>query len=205
MQTNLVQHFIDMKRKTTTRRRSTKKKLTPGKKIAIGLMVAGGGFLAWKYLISPMIKKPEPEPIPVPGGSVDQATQEVVNTVQTLPVNTTPPVKQLSPIGTPGNEQNWGAFLKYGERGGEIETFQKLINRIYNAKRSAKRITVDGVYGNETLKARNELFNKTKPVNLKLAYDTFKQFEKGAGFATAAGSFGTNIFGGIEFNQPGQL
>jgi len=209
VQINWEQLFIDMRKKTTTRRRSTKKKLTPGKKIAIGLMVAGGGFLAWKYLISPMINKPEPGPTPgstpVPGGSIDQASDNVINQVQQIPVNTTPPVKTLSPIGTPGNKQNWGLFLKYGDRGGEIETFQKLINRIYQAKRSAKRIKVDGVYGNETLKARNELFNPKKQVNLKLAYDTFKQFEKGAGFATAAGSFGTNIFGGIEFNQPGQL
>jgi hypothetical protein len=190
-----------MRKKTTTRRRSTTKKLTPGKKIAIGLMVAGGGFLAWKYLISPMINKPEPGPTPGPGGSVDQATQDVVNTVQTLPVNTTPPVKQLSPIGTPGNQQNWGAFLKYGERGGEIETFQKLINRIYQAKRSAKRISVDGAYGNETLKARNELFNKSKPVNLKLAYDTFKQFEKGAGFSKAGANFVPTMGGLIIVND----
>lgn len=190
-----------MRKKTITRRRSPKKKLTPGKKIAIGLMVAGGGYLAWKYLISPMINKPETEPTPAPGGSVDQATQDVVNTVQTLPVNTTPPVKKLSPIGTPGNQQNWGAFLKYGERGGEIETFQKLINRIYQAKRSAKRITVDGVYGNETLKARNELFNTSKPVNLKLAYDTFKKFESESGFAKAGANFASTMGGLIIVND----
>lgn len=173
-----------MRAKRTTRR----KKLSTGQKVAIGAMVVGGGFLAWKYLIQPMInKEPEPEPV-TGGGSVDQATTNVVTQVQQLPVNVKP---KLTAIGTPGNQQDWGVMLKYGDKGGEIETLQKLINRIYKAKRSVKSIKVDGVYGNETLKARNELFNKDRGVNLTLAFNTFKQLEKSAGVSTGSISFPT--------------
>jgi len=167
------------------KRKTRRKPMTTGKKIALGLIVAGGGFLAWRYLLKPMFDKNEPAPAPGGGGSgtVDQQTTDVIEQVQTLPVNEKP---KLTAIGTPGEKQNWGTFLKYGDKGGEIETLQKLINRIYQAKRSAKRIKVDGSYGAETLKARQELFRQDRSVNLKLAYDTFKQAEKSAGFSGSA-------------------
>lgn len=168
-------------------RKTTRKKMSTGKKVALGLIIAGGGFLTWKYLIKPMFNKDLPGPAPMPGGggsgTVDQQTNDVIDQVQQIPPNVKP---KLTPIGTPGNRQNWGIDLKYGDKGGEIETLQKLINRIYTAKRSSKRIKVDGSYGNETLKARNELFNKTKPVDLKLAFDTYKFFEKKSGASKAA-------------------
>jgi hypothetical protein len=186
-----------MRRKTTTR-----KKMSTGKKIALGVVIAGGGWLTWKYLISPMINKGQQEPTgpePTNAGTVNDQTQNVIDNVQSLPVNT-PPKPKLTPIGSAGSSQDWGVFLKYNDRGGEIETFQKLINRIYQAKRSAKRVKVDGVYGNETLKARNELFNQSRPVNLKLAYDTFKKFESKQGFGKAGASFG-NMGGLIIVND----
>lgn len=190
-----------MRRKTTARR-----KMSTGKKIALGVIIAGGGWLTWRYLISPMINKkpenlPEDQVNPFATGTVNDQTQNVIDQVQTLPVNQKP---KLTAIGSAGNTQDWGVFLKYNDRGGEIETLQKLINRIYQAKRSAKRVTVDGVYGNETLKARNELFRQDRPVNLKLAYDTFKKLESGTGFGKAGASFGTNIFGNIEIKKPGE-
>jgi hypothetical protein len=184
-----------MRRKTTARR-----KMSTGKKIALGVVIAGGGWLTWKYLISPMINKgSEPTaPEPTGGGTVNDQTQNVIDQVQTLPVNQKP---KLTPIGSAGSSQDWGVFLKYNDRGGEIETFQKLINRIYQAKRSAKRVKVDGVYGGETLKARNELFKQDRPVNLKLAYDTFKKFESGAGFAKAGANFVPSMGGLIIVND----
>lgn len=166
------------------RKRTTRKKMSTGKKVALGLIIAGGGFLTWKYVIKPMLQ-PEPEPMPGGGGSgtVDQQSTEVINQVQQIPTNVKP---KLTAIGTPGQRQNWGVNLKYGDKGGEIETLQKLINRIYQAKRSAKRIKVDGQYFNETLKARQELFDKSKPVTLKVAFDTLKTIEKQTGFKPAA-------------------
>jgi hypothetical protein len=168
-----------------TKRKTRRKPMTTGKKIALGLIIGGAGFLSWKYIIKPILKPEQPEPAPGGGGSgtVDQQTTNVIDQVQNLPVNQKP---KLTAIGTPGQRQDWGVNLKYGDKGGEIETLQKLINRIYQAKRSAKRIKVDGVYGNETLKARQELFDKSKPVNLKLAFDTYKRIEKQTGVKPAA-------------------
>jgi hypothetical protein len=166
-------------------KRKTRKKMSTGKKIALGLIIGGAGFLSWKYIIKPMLKPDDQEPAPGGGGSgtVDQQSTQVINQVQQIPPNVKP---KLTAKGTPGQRQDWGVNLKYGDKGGEIETLQKLINRIYQAKRSAKRIKVDGAYGNETLKARQELFDKSKPVNLKLAFDTLKRIEKQTGFKPAA-------------------
>lgn len=179
------------------RKRTTRKKMSTGKKVALGLIIAGGGFLTWKYVIKPMLQ-PEPEPMPGGGGSgtVDQQSTEVINQVQQIPTNVKP---KLTAIGTPGQRQNWGVNLKYGDKGGEIETLQKLINRIYQAKRSAKRIKVDGQYFNETLKARQELFDKSKPVTLKVAFDTLKTIEKQTGFKPAAPS---DDLGSIPMKNP---
>lgn len=57
--------------------------------------------------------------------------------------------RKLSPIGSSSKTQNWGMKLYKGDKGGEIETLQKLFNRLSKVY-GTNQITVDGVYGNET-------------------------------------------------------
>lgn len=57
--------------------------------------------------------------------------------------------RKLSAIGSSSKKQNWGMKLYKGDKGGEIETLQKLFNRLSKVY-GTNKITVDGVYGNET-------------------------------------------------------
>ena len=95
-----------MKRKPTTKRKATTRRKTPAKKnnlrpLIIGAAVIGGGYLAYEYLIKPMLNKtdedtPPPPPPPVvppvlppdttPGK--DPALTTVIQTVTNLPAGT---------------------------------------------------------------------------------------------------------------------
>lgn len=56
-------------------------------KILIGVGVLGAGFLAYKLLTKP---KPVPAPAPAPGGTVNDALNNTVQNVQTVPKNVKP-------------------------------------------------------------------------------------------------------------------
>jgi|688.fasta_scaffold29901_15 hypothetical protein len=57
--------------------------------------------------------------------------------------------RKLSPLGTPSNKLNWGMKLYKGDKGGEIESLQRLFNRLSSVY-GTNQITVDGVYGKQT-------------------------------------------------------
>jgi hypothetical protein len=167
------------KRNLPARRRTAprKKSLSIPAKIAIGAGVLAAGWLIYDRFI----KKPEapqmPQALPDPN-----AAAGLIGAVQQLPENTTPKPapRKLSPIGTPENKQSWNNLkLFYGDKGGEIETMQKLFNRVsklYNQP----TIKVDGVWGPATEEKKLKIMGSGKGFNLTQVYKVVKSNEQKA-------------------------
>ena len=155
------------------KKRTSKKKMSTGKKIAIGVAVAGGGYLAWEFLIKPMIQKEEP--MQPETQSPDDQIQNVIDTAQSVPTNSAPK-STLSPIGTPANKINWGAKVYYGSKGAEVQVIQKLFNAIARLN-NTYTIKEDGIFGNETLAKKRANFGSVDYVTPKQVYDRLQQWK----------------------------
>lgn len=160
-------------RKPTARRKRTTKKKGGVKTLLILGAAAGGGYLAWKYLLQPMF---QPAPIVPPPPALPPATppgSDVISAVNTAPVNEAP---KLSPKGTPDNKLKYDLPLKEGDKGGEIEKLQKILNVISGYYNTSK-ISVDGVYGSQT---KNKLYNVTGKtvITLNQALDKYEAVKK---------------------------
>ena len=159
------------------KKRTSKKKMSTGAKVAVGVAVIGGGYLAWEYLVKPMLNKDKPEEPKTPQESEQQATA-VIQAVQQIPVNTAP-VSNLSPIGTAPNKINWGAKIKYGDKGGEVQVIQKLFNAIAKIYGSYT-IAEDGIFGNETLAKKRGNFGAVYTITPKQVYDKLQTVKSAA-------------------------
>jgi len=98
---------------------------------------------------------------------------DVISAVNTAPVNEAP---KLSPKGTPDNKLKYDLPLKEGDKGGEIEKLQKILNVISGYYNTSK-ISVDGVYGSQT---KNKLYNVTGKtvITLNQALDKYEAVKK---------------------------
>jgi len=160
-------------RKPTTRRKRTTKKKGGVKTLLILGAAAGGGYLAWKYLLQPMFQPAATEPTPPALPPVTPPGSDVIAAVNTAPVNEAP---KLSPKGTPDNKLKYDLPLKEGDKGGEIEKLQKILNVISGYYNTSK-ISVDGVYGSQT---KNKLYNVTGKtvITLNQALDKYEAVKK---------------------------
>jgi hypothetical protein len=148
-----------MKRKTT-RRRSTRTKKGGGLKTILILgAAAGGGYLAWQYIFKPMFTPPpSPPALPPalpPAGSAPGT--DIIAAANEAPVNEAP---KLSPKGTPDGQLKYDLPLKEGDKGGEIEKLQKILN-VISGYYNTDKISVDGVYGPQTKKKLYNVTGKT--------------------------------------------
>jgi hypothetical protein len=160
-------------RKPTTRRKRTTKKKSGVKTLLILGAAAGGGYLAWKYFLQPMFQPAATEPTPPAFPPVTPPGSDVIEAVNTAPVNEAP---KLSPKGTPDNKLKYDLPLKEGDKGGEIEKLQKILNVISGYYNTSK-ISVDGVYGSQT---KNKLYNVTGKtvITLNQALDKYEAVKK---------------------------
>lgn len=149
-----------MKRSTTRRKRPTKKKSNL-KPLLIGALAIGGGWAIWNYIIKPMQTPPgdDKPPVPeLPPAAPDLSPgSEVIDAANNAPVNT---VETLSPKGTKDSKLKYDLLLKPGDKGGEIEKLQKILNAISEYYKTYK-IKVDGEYGNITKKKLYNVTGKT--------------------------------------------
>jgi hypothetical protein len=94
--------------------------------------------------------------------------------------------RKLSPLGTASNKLNWGMKLYKGDKGGEIESLQRLFNRLSKVY-GTNQITVDGVYGSQTDAKR--IGNKfSDGITLMKLYKIVYAQEKKKNIKAAAGS-----------------
>lgn len=200
------------------RRTVKKKKMSTGAKIAIGVVVAGGAYAAWEFLIKPMIEKSKdekpkdekpPADIPKNQEQVENQVQQVIEQVQQMPANVAPKPR-LSPIGTPFNKIDYNAKIFYGDKGAEVEFVQSAYNtaiKWLNAKnsefmydRNTQRtpIATDGKFGKKTYQALKSVFTPkqlSSGITPKIALDWKNKVE--ATFATGATA---NLVGGTFGN-----
>lgn len=175
-----------MKRSTTRRKRPTKKKSNL-KPLLIGALAIGGGWAIWNYLLKPMQTPPMDDKPPLPDLPPVVPGAEVIDAANNAPVNT---VEQLSPKGTPDNKLKYDLILKPGDKGGEIEKLQKILNAISNYYKTYK-IGVDGIYGDQTKK---KLFNVTGKtyITLNQALTKYRAVEAAYGKKKNSGVDTTN-------------
>lgn len=149
-----------------------KKKISTGGKIAIGAGVALTGYLIWDNFI----KKPKP-----PQTKMQQyaAPQNGVGVVAQIPTGGGGGVGGLSPMGTSPKNLNWKLSLTRGMKGGEIESLQRLFNRVSKAY-GKTGITVDGDYGGKTEDKKQRIMGSS-PITLTKVYTHVKNVEEDKG------------------------
>jgi len=155
-------------RKPTTRRKRPTKKKSNFKPLIIGALAIGGGWALWNYVIKPMSAPSMPDTPPIPDLPPVAPGTELITAANTAPVNV---VETLSPKGTPDNKLKYDLILKPGDKGGEIEKLQKILNAISNYYKTYK-ISIDGIYGDQTKK---KLFNVTGKTYITLN-DALKKY-----------------------------
>jgi hypothetical protein len=177
--------------KKTQKRRNTKKAgMSTITKVVIGGAGLSLAYLGYDYFIvkpkrsAEALKKAAEDAAKVTANVITDGTNantvfnaivpDVFNNSDNaaiLPEN----ARKLSPIGTPGNKQNWGMKLYKGDKGGEIETLQKLFNRLSKVY-GTNKITVDGDFGSATENKRtgNKFDNG---VTLMKVYNQVKKVE----------------------------
>jgi hypothetical protein len=152
------------------KKRTTKKKMSTGGKIAVGVVVVAGGWLAWEFLLKDMFKRPEPVQAPTLAPSTVTTPDPVVSIISSAQ-NTTPnQAGALSPLGTAREKLRYNSPMVYGSKGEEVKVMQIILNNIaklYNAN----PISTDGVWGPETTGRVNKLFGGAKTVTLKRAFE----------------------------------
>jgi hypothetical protein len=143
---------IGTKRKIVKRRKTTKSVLP---KILIGTAVIGGGYYLYKYVIKPYLQSGSQNLTNTPtvtGITADGIINEVISSASA----TTPNIpsagagQTFSPIGTAWEALDKTTPIKYGSKGQEVATMQKLINDIAKAKGWKTRVNVDGIFGQNT-------------------------------------------------------
>jgi len=167
---------IKRKTKSSTparRRPATKKQgLSTGAKFALGAGVIAGVYLIYDNFLKvpPVVVPPLP---PNAEDLIDKANSLPENTV----INKPPEKPRLTPIGTPEKNQSWNkAKLFYGDKGGEIETMQKLFNRVsklYNQP----IIKIDGNWGPATEAKKIKIMGTGTGFNLMNVYNVVKANE----------------------------
>lgn len=176
-------------RKPATRRKRPTKKKNNFKPLIFGGLAIAGGWALWNYVIKPMTT---PKMDDTPPGDENLDTDlppgtEVIDAANNAPVNT---VVTLSPKGTPDAKLKYDLILKPGDRGGEIEKLQKILNAISNFYGTYK-IGVDGIYGDQTKK---KLFNVTGKtyITLNQALTKYRAVEAAYGKKKSNGVDTTN-------------
>ena len=175
------------------RKKSGSKKSNTGK-IILGLAVLGGAaYAGYQFLYKPMQEKKDAEEAAKKAAAAAQAAaaagssnalpttapaiETAIQAVQQVEPNV---VKEtLSPIGTPANKINWGAKIKYGDKGGEVQIAQKLFNAIAKLAGSAT-IDEDGIYGKDTLTKKRLNFGSVYTITPKQVYNKFLDRKKTA-------------------------
>jgi len=156
-------------------------KWSTGKKIAVTVIVGGvaigGGLLIRNQLRKNALKAPPMMPSDI------IPSFDPVSVIQTA--SSLLPGSGISPSGTPGSAQDWDKVIRYGHRGGEVETAQKLFNRISKI-RGYGSIVVDGDWGPKTEAKKKQLFG-TSTVTLAKIYRTLQQLE-GGGSGSSSGA-----------------
>lgn len=167
--------------KKTKKKPKSKKSNLP--KFLLGAAVLGGvGYAAYEFWYKPMQTKKTAadaaasaqQAAASAGATVAApAIQNAIQQVQAVQTNTIP-ASSLSPIGTANNKINWAAKVKYGDKGGEVQVIQKLFNNIARLAGSPT-ISVDGVYGPQTLAKKRLNFGDAYTVTPKQVYDLFQK------------------------------
>lgn len=174
-------------RKPATRRKRTTKKKSNFKPLIFGGLAIAGGWALWNYVIKPMQTPPMTDNPPLP--DLPPAGTDIIVSANDAPPNV---VQTLSPKGTPDNKLKYDLMLKPNDRGGEIEKLQKILNAISNFYKTDK-ISVDGIYGNQTKK---KLFNITGKTYITLN-DAMKKYR-----AVEAYYKGGKKSGDLDKNNP---
>ena len=152
------------------KKRTSKKKMSTGGKIAIGVGVVAGGWLAWEFLLKDMFKRPEPVQAPALAPSTAVTPDPVVSIISSA--QNTPANKpgSLSPIGTAREKLRYNTPMVYGSKGEEVKVMQLILNNIAKLYK-ASPIAVDGIWGEQTTARVNKLFGGAKTITLKRAFE----------------------------------
>jgi len=154
-----------------------KKKISTGGKIAIGAGVALAGYLVWDNFI----KKPKEPKVPE-GYRTPQTRQTGVtytDIVAQLPVGGSGGARGLSPLGTSPKNLNWDLKLTKGMEGGEVESLQRMLNRISKAYNKTG-INVDGDFGRLTDARKKRIWGDSS-ITLTRLYGKVKRVEGDTG------------------------
>lgn len=175
-------------------KKRTNKKKNNLPKILLGLTVLGGAVYAgYQFWYKPMIEKKAVEDAAKQGAAAAQAAAAaaqsgnlpaaaspviatIVEAAQAQPVNAIPK-SNLSPIGTDPKKINWGAKVKYGDKGGEVEVIQFLFNAIAKLAGS-NTIDEDGIFGSDTLAKKRLNFGSVYTITPKQVYDKLQERKK---------------------------
>lgn len=165
--------------RTAVKKRTPQKKRNTGKIIGITVGVAGAAWLGYEFLIKPRqkakaaAKKAAENAAAAAASAAANAGSPITALIDKADAAPTNKPAGLSPIGTPADKIDWGAKVKYGDKGGEVQVIQKLFNLIAD-QLGSKKISVDGVYGNETLKKKRGNFGSVYSITPKMVYDKYK-------------------------------
>lgn len=146
--------------------------LSTPQKVGLGITAAAAVYLGYRLLTKNKAnKQPQLPPgysAPAAGGAAPPET--IIAAANQAPVNS---VTVLSPKGTPDNQLDYQVTLKLGDKGGEIEKLQKIINAI-SLIYGTKKIGVDGTFGSkETLPKVKAIFGK-ESISLGNAYKYYQ-------------------------------